>query len=479
LQIRIRMKVLILLAALVAFASASSSNLEPSLAPKLTSRDVQSFDIFLSFDGNKAVLSSIKTQTFPTRTAKITQMRTDLIAHAKKAQAGVLSFLASQSTTKVQSFWVNNQIYVRGASQALVNKLASFPEVTYIREEKRRPLINPIPDSHRDSTILAGWNVEQINAHLVWDLEGAGNGTGVRIGTIDTGVRATHVALDEGFGGENSWRDPYGDSPAHNDQNGHGTHTMGTIVGRASGIGVAPGATWMACRGCDTSSCTDAALLDCGQWTVCPTAPDGTSNPDCSKAPVLSSNSWGSTISDPFYNEVIDTWNAAGIIPIFANGNSGPNCNTTGSPADYNVIAVGSTNNAGALSTFSSKGPSLAEWNAGDIRPHISAPGTDIYSSYYLGPTSYYTMSGTSMACPHIAGVVALMFQVDPELSFAEVVYFLTTTANTKDLTLGFRNCGGIEQDVFPNNSFGYGRVDALAAVQAVLAAKKAKLNKH
>jgi subtilisin family serine protease len=465
------MKVLLVLA-LVALSTVSASKLEAKLEQKMLAKNADTFNVFLKFDGNKAVLNSIKAQKFTTRANKITQMRADLIKHAAASQSEVLSLLQGETLQKVQSFWVNNEIYVRGASAALINKLATFEKVTYIREEKHRQIVNPLPENPvvvDGGHILAGWNVELINAHLVWELEGAGNGEGVRIGQIDTGVRSTHMALDDARAETHFWRDPEGNTETQNDQNGHGTHTMGTIVGGANGIGVAPGASWMACKGCGTSSCTDFALIACGEWTLCPTDPDGISNPQCGLAPVVSSNSWGSTESDPFYNEVIDSWIAADIVPVFANGNAGPECNTTGSPSDYDVVAVGSINNANALSTFSSKGPSVA----GEIRPHVVAPGTDIYSSYYLGPNSYTTMSGTSMACPHVAGVVALMYQVNPDLTFAEVRAILEETAHSDDLTPGFRTCGDIPQDTFPNNAFGAGRVDALAAVQRVLAGKK------
>lgn len=131
----------------------------------------------------------------------------------------------------------------------------------------------------------------------------------------------------------------------------------GTIAGQG-GIGVAPGAQWIACRGCGSSSCDAAQLLACGQWMLSPTNPDG-SDPDPSKIPDVVSNSWGSNIgNDDWYNATIEAWRAAGILHAFAIGNSGPSCRSGGSPGDQpTTFSVGSTDKNDRLSVFSSKGP--------------------------------------------------------------------------------------------------------------------------
>jgi hypothetical protein len=103
------------------------------------------------------------------------------------------------------------------------------------------------------------------------------------------------------------------------------------------GIGVAPGAKWMACKGCATSSCGQDALISCGQFMICPTQPDGTS-PDCNKTPQLVSNSWGGGQGRPMFHEVIAAWSAAGIIPLFSNGNSGPSCGSANRYVDRGLI---------------------------------------------------------------------------------------------------------------------------------------------
>jgi len=239
---------------------------------------------------------------------------------------------------------------------------------------------------------------------------------------------------------------------------------MGTIAG-SNGIGVAPGATWMACRGCDTSSCSSSALLACGEFMACPHLPDG-NNPDCSKAPHLVSNSWGGGQGQTFYRPVIAAWSEMDIVPLFSNGNSGPSCGSANSPADDpNAIGVGSTTQADALSSFSSKGPA----RSGAIKPDVSGPGSNIYSAYHLTNSSYYTMSGTSMSCPHAAGVVGLLKSRKPDLTVAQVRTYLTYGNAQAELVKPGMNCGGINENTFPNHAFGSGRINAFNSLLRLL----------
>ena len=243
---------------------------------------------------------------------------------------------------------------------------------------------------------------------------------------------------------------------------------MGTIVG-SKGIGVAPGAKWMACKGCSADiGCPDAALLACGQWVLCPTLTDGTSGRDCSKAPRLVSNSWGGGGNDPFYQAVVNAWQTGGIIPIFANGNNGrAGCMTSGSPGDFdNVIAVGATTINNTLAVFSSRGPVLDPNGILRIKPDISAPGQDVLSAWNTNDTAYLSISGTSMATPHVAGVVALMLDAKPSLNYPLVKQRLIGGC-TKDLIFPSRRC---EECVgFPNNEFGQGLINAKNSVGLAL----------
>ncbi len=246
-------------------------------------------------------------------------------------------------------------------------------------------------------------------------------------------------------------------------------HTIYFYFVCLDGIGVAPGSTWMACKGCATSMCGQVQLLECGQFTLCPTLTDGSAE-DCSKAPHLVSNSWGGGRGNTAYHGMIDAWVAAEIVPIFSNGNSGPSCGSANSPADHpDVIGIGSTTAEDAISSFSSLGPSIGGIN----KPDISAPGSAVISSYNTADDAYVSLSGTSMAAPHVAGVVALLKAHNPNLSIAQVKEHLYGGATTLDLVLPGKNCGDVDESIFPNHAFGHGRVNALDSLKSLIAAGK------
>jgi subtilisin family serine protease len=348
---------------------------------------------------------------------------------------------------------------IDAADAATIKHLTSLPEVLEVREPKVVS-INPIVKGKK----LAGeWGIEKTEADKV---HAAGNtGEGIRVSNIDTGVRYTHEALEGNYQNDGfSWYDPYTNSRNPVDENGHGTHTMGTIAG-GNGVGMAPGSTWIACRGCDTSSCTEAALTACGEFIACPHGPSSTDNCDVSKKPHVCSNSWGGGQGDNWYDAVIRAWIEVDIVPVFANGNDGQfGCGTASSPADsaLNVIAVGSTDDTDSLSYFSSLGPTVS----GEIKPDISAPGSDVRSAYNSADNSYESLSGTSMATPHVAGAVALLLSQETTLTFAQIKDRLYQNTE-QSLGTGGGPCDGIGDKVFPNHSFGYGRLNILSAINA------------
>lgn len=215
----------------------------------------------------------------------------------------------------------------------------------------------------------------------------------------------------------------------------------------------------------DNGSGPGTVLLACGQFMVCPTNASG-EDADCSKTPHIVSNSWASGSGGvTFFDEMIAVWHAAGVIPVFASGNSGPNCGTARSPSDRDVIAVGSTNDLDALSTFSSVGPSVG---VGAVKPDISAPGQIIMSADHRNDNSYRIMSGTSMACPHVAGAIALLLSRNPDLTYAQVKTLIQSHADRDVLTSSGSNCSWISDNVFPNHHFGYGRLNIHRALQAL-----------
>jgi len=383
-----------------------------------------------------------------------------LVANAERSQRGVLKLLSTHSN-KVKSFWLTNLVYVKDADTELIQQIAEDDQVESITEEQVAHLIEPVDMKNVEA--LADehqWGVVKIQAPEAWQELGTLSGEGVIIATVDTGVRGTHEALKDNFVGEYGWFDPSTSTPEPTDNNGHGTHTTGTIAG-GKGIGVAPGAKWAACRGCASSACWQSDLLACGDFFACPTRADG-SSPDCSKAPNVVSNSWGGGRGNTWYNDVIEGWHAAKIIPLFSNGNSGPSCNTANSPADQNVIAVGSTTIDDAISSFSSVGPTTD----GRMKPEVSAPGSNVISAYYTSDTAYVSLSGTSMACPHAAGAIALLQVRDKNLSYVKAKEYLLGQTD-KNLVSSGRTCEGIPDNQFPNHVFGTGRINALKSVRA------------
>jgi len=309
---------------------------------------------------------------------------------------------------------------------------------------------------------LAEYGVEIIQAPAAW---AAGhNGAGAIAGIIDTGARPTHEAIAANYrGGTHSWYNPYTQTQTPGDGHGHGTHCTGTVAG-ILGIGVAPGAKWISCKGLqDNGSGSQASLLACGQFMLCPHTYNG-QQPNCALAPHVVSNSWGGGAGDAWFDNVARSWKSAGIVPVFANGNSGPSCRTSNSPGDSaEVLGVGATTATDAIASFSSRGPA----NAGHQKPDISAPGNAVRSAGHLSDTAYATMSGTSMACPHVAGLVAILKGKNPNASFDVIKANLQNNAD-RNLTSGGQTCQNIPDTQFPNYTFGFGRINAQRSAAAL-----------
>ena len=372
-----------------------------------------------------------------------------------------------------KSFWILNALRVTAGSSAR-HALAARPEVEKILPDVvfRIPKVTPGQGLSTPGTVE--WGLTNINAPQVWT-NFNDRGEGIVVGSIDTGVLYTHTALVMKYRGRNTngtfnhnynWNDPTGvcGSLTPCDNHGHGTHTVGTMVGDdgdpgPNQVGVAPHAKWIASKGCASNSCDTAALLASGQWMLAPTNTSG-QNPDPNLRPDIVNNSWGnSNGGDTFYQAIVQSWVSSGIFPVFSSGNTGPGCGTVGSPGSYpESYAVGAYDINNVIASFSSRGPSPL---GGIIKPNIAGPGVNVRSSFNDG--SYAALNGTSMAAPHLAGTVALIWSAAPGFrrNIAATRAVLNQTAIDTDGT-----CGGTTQN---NNSFGEGRLDALAAVtQAV-----------
>ncbi len=391
---------------------------------------------------------------------------------ANRTQQPILARLA-QAGAEAKSFWIVNTIQVATSDEQLIRELAARADVDSIKADQQWEIPKPLPGVEEPKVQAVEWGVARVHAPEVWDRFGV-RGEGVVVASIDTGVQFNHPALVQQYRGRQSdgtfdhnynWFDPSHICPAGTpcDNIAHGTHTMGTMVGDDGGanqIGVAPRAVWIAAKGCETGGCSTAALLASGQWVLAPTDLNG-ENPRPDLRPDVVNNSWGDGRDNPFYQMTVRNWVDAGIFPAFANGNGVPNCGTVAAPGAYpESFGVGAIDINGNIAGFSLRGPAV--FFGGIIKPNVSAPGVNVRSSV---PTNGYgLMSGTSMATPHLSGVVALVWAASPGLvgDISGTFDVLQMNAFARDST----QCGDAGP---PNNVYGWGIVDALPAVQQVI----------
>lgn len=409
-----------------------------------------------------------------TREAILKTQHAILKDHADIVQADVTAILTKTHLAGKRHYldqlWITTELVVRDVDRETVEMLRNHPDVESLVAEKFIPLerteIGEISEVRGYNNTISEdeweWGLGNIEAPSAWAR--GYNGRGIDIGSIDTGVRYTHLLLSSTYRGtydgthQYNWRAPTGNTLEPSDDDGHGTHTCGTHSG-ILGYGAAPGSRWLACRGCGTESCSTFDLSSCGNFMACPTNTAGGA-PNCARAPHVVNNSWGGDGGQTWYNSILIAWRNAGISGVFAIGNAGTACSTAGSPGDQPLaFGVGSIANTNTLSVFSSVGPGPA--NA--VKPDVAAPGTAIVSAYFGADNLVAMMSGTSMACPHVAGAIAIVLQAHgPGVVAAH--NRLTSTA-TYHVSAG-RTCSGRSEHVIPNNHVGYGRINVNAASQ-------------
>ena len=387
-----------------------------------------------------------------------------------------------------QSFYIVNAILVKG-TRDVAETLASRPDVARVEGNPHIQNHFPQPEAvdeappyvQRPATIEPGINY--VHAPQVWAL--GFTGQNIVVASADTGVRWTHNALKPHYRGwdgtvadhDYNWHDsvhdgptnPCGfDSPFPCDDNAHGTHTTGTMVGddgQGNQIGMAPGAKWIGCHNMNSNVGTPARYIECMQWFLAPTRIGG-GDPDPTKAPDITNNSWECPPSEgcsfDSLQAAVEAQAMAGIMMVSAAQNSGPNCSTVQNPPGI----YAATYTAGALVTgtdtiagFSSRGPVIAD-GSGRIKPDITAPGTSTRSSTNASDSSYANFSGTSMATPHTAGAMALLWSAMPGLRHQ--ITASRDTLNNAAFHLASTQCGGAGP---PNNVYGWGRLDIFAAV--------------
>lgn len=372
--------------------------------------------------------------------------------------AGLRSALAAAVATgrarDVRAFWIAPVIALRGRPD-LIAELAGRDDVAMVRLDAEIRLQPPAFAAAAAPSADAGtpWNLALVRADLATSALGL-DGAGVVVANLDTGVDWQHPALLKHYRGyrehgpavhAGNWHvstnEPY---LYPGDGHGHGTHTMGTIVGDdgvGHRVGVAPGARWIAVKLFTNSGSTyESWIHDAFEWIM---APDG--NPDL--APDVVNNSWGDEAStNTLFQADVRALRAADILPVFAAGNSGPRSGSINSPASYpEALAVAAVDAEARVPAFSSRGP--GPW--GNIKPEVAAPGVQVVSTFPGG--GWASGTGTSMAAPHVTGLAALLRQALPIASADLLAGLIEGTARPL-------------ADEIPNNDTGWGLVDAYAA---------------
>jgi serine protease AprX len=415
------------------------------------------------------------------RIEKIKQTVIQLKQSSHESQKNLIEYF-EQNDIAYQSFWVNNNIAIKAKPSELPD-IIKRKEVLKVFSNNRFGLDLPAIEKETiDAPTAIEWNVTKVNAPDVWNM--GYRGQNIILAGQDTGYQWDHPALlnsYRGWDGQNAdhnynWHDSIdnpnvvcGAEPC--DDHSHGSHTMGTMLGDDGGtnqIGVAPDAQWMGCRNMNQGDGTPLTYLECFQWFLEPTDMNE-QNPDSAYAPHIINNSWGCPFSEGCVDETIvlrDAINnvvSAGIMVVVSAGNSGSGCNSINTPpAIYDKsFVIGSTTSSDSISGFSSRGAVNID-GVNVIKPDVSAPGSSVRSAN--NNSGYTTMSGTSMAGPNAAAVAALVMSANPSLEGKPELVGKILTRTALPLT-STQTCNGTPGSEIPNNTFGWGRVDALQAV--------------
>lgn len=374
---------------------------------------------------------------------------------ADRTQMSLKTLLKNRKASKVRSLVIKNGLAFTAPAH-LIREVAAQPEVERVTLDS----MVTVPPVKQGAAAVSEWNIDAIRAPVLWDY--GYTGQGIVVATMDTGVDVLHPDLSSSWrGGTNSWYDPNGQHSTPFDAVGHGTNTMGVIVGGFSGgtnIGVAPGAQWIAVKIFNDAGEGSLSTIHQGfDWLL---DPDG--NPATDDAPDVVNSSWG--LVDGSVNQCIEEFEAdihalktAGIAVVFSAGNSGPNPSSSVSPANYpDSFSVGAVDERRMVGTFSGRGPSACD---GRIFPEVVAPGVNIKTADLtfggVRPFPYTYVTGTSFSAPHVSGTMALLMSAFPSANLAQLEEALKTTAF---------ELGPIGSD----NTYGYGIINASNAFLAL-----------
>ncbi|HJQ70021.1 MAG TPA: S8 family serine peptidase [Blastocatellia bacterium] len=467
---------------------AAQSKIAPWVMDNTANGNVAEFLVVLADQADLSGAAALRTKEEKGRFVYET-----LYNKAKATQGPILAWLQERKIEH-RAYYIVNMIWVKAdlsiamalAARADVDRVEGNPQIRNIPDQ---PVEEPPAQANEITAVEQGINYTR--APQVWAM--GFTGQGVVVAGADTGYRWDHTALKDKYRGwdgatanhDFNWHDSIhsgGGSCGANslvpcDDHGHGTHTMGTVVGDDGGtnqVGMAPGARWIGCRNMNQGNGTPATYIECFEFFLAPYPVSGTpAQGDPSKAPHVTNNSWGCPPSEGCsantLQAAVEAQRAAGIMTVVSAGNSGSSCSTVSDPpAIYDAVySVGALNNGtDTIASFSSRGPVVVDASL-RLKPDIAAPGTNVRSSTRTSTTSYGNLSGTSMAGPHVAGAVALLWSAVPSLR--GLIDQTETVLNSSAVHINSASCdaGGGS----PNNVFGNGRLDIKAAVDSQLAA--------
>ncbi len=402
-----------------------------------------------------------------------------LVQQADVSQRDLTAWLDARGIPYTRYYLTNGiEVHASAIRRWQIARRPDVLKIVYSPELRPIPELPPMMPGNATRPDEPTWGLEAMGVPKVWEELGV-TGKGVVIGQSDTGVDATHPALADGYRGaemgtdDYNWLDAWYGKPQPYDINGHGTHTLATAAGDDL-VGVAPDAEWFACANLVRSFGSPAYYLTCMQFMLAPYPQGGDAFRDGKPelAADVSTNSWGC----PARIEGCDQetlWFAtealrdAGIFFVAAAGNEGPACNSLQTPpGNYanTILSVGAMDPAGDVANFSNRGPETHSPD-GARGPDILAPGVEVLSAWPDG--GWNSIEGTSMAAPHVAGVVALMWSANPALrgNVAATERILLETASPYH---GAPTACGDGQT--PDPATGYGVVNAYEAVKAALA---------
>src|SRR5437867_2862732 len=415
----------------------------------------------------------------------------DALWNKSQATQGPILQWLSERGLEHQSFYIVNAILVRG-SREIAEALAARPDVARVEGNPQIQNSLPQPSGAADASSQPGApaaiepGIAYTHAPDVWAL--GFTGQNIVVASADTGVRWTHNALKPHYRGwdgvtanhDYNWHDSIHsgggicgpNSPQPCDDFFHGSHTTATAIGSDGGanqIGMAPGAKWIGCRNMDQGVGTPARYIECMEFFLAPYPVNGDpSQGDPTKARDITINSWGCPTSEGCsvntLQSAVEAQAAAGIMMVVAAGNSGSSCSTVTDPPSFYAASytVGALNTGtDTIAFFSSRGPANVD-GSNRIKPDITAPGTNTRSASNASDSAYTIASGTSMATPHIAGATALLWSANPALQ--NQIDASRTALDNAAHFISSTQCGTAGP---PNNVYGWGRVDILAAVNA------------